>query len=359
MDIKQLFQTVVDKKASDLFLGANSLPRARINGVVKVISEEMIDQEQMNQIATTVLGNEERKKLFHFNKDIDFIYNEPDVGRFRINLSVDRGDPALVARHIKTSVESFEDLKLPVDLLENFCKESSGLVILSGPAGSGKSTTIASMIDYINNNSEKHIVTIEDPIEFIFKDKKSTINQRELGVDVHSYPAALKHVTQQSADIIYIGTVRDVDTMRAAITATELGSFVLTTFHTVNAVQAVTRIVNFFPPYLHEEIRMQLSVILKGVVSLRLIPLKDGSGRVPAFETMVVTPTISRLIREGKVNEIQSFIDEGDLYGMQSFKKSLVHLVKEEYVEEDIARLFADSRDEFDLELKGLKRYHK
>ena len=359
MDIKQLFRIMIDKKASDLFVSANSLPRARINGVVKVISEEMIGKEEMDQIAATVLSNEERKKLFHFNKDIDFIYNEPEVGRFRVNLSVDRGHPSLVARHIKTTVEPFEDLKLPAELLKTFCEESSGLVILSGPAGSGKSTTIASMIDYINNNSEKHVVTVEDPIEFIFADKKSTINQRELGTDVHSYPAALKHVTQQSADIIYIGTIRDVDTMRAAITATELGSFVLTTFHTVNAVQAITRIVNFFPPYLHEELRMQLAIILKGVISLRLIPLKDGSGRVPAYETMVVTPTISRLIREGKINEIQKFIDEGELYGMQSFKKSLVHLVKEEFVDEDDARRFADSKDEFNLELKGLKRYHK
>ncbi|HQO57649.1 MAG TPA: PilT/PilU family type 4a pilus ATPase [Candidatus Omnitrophota bacterium] len=359
MDITQLFRIMIDKKASDLFVSAKSLPRARINGVVKVISEDMITEEQMDQIASVVLNNEERKKLFHFNKDIDFIYNEPEVGRFRINLSVERGHPALVARHIKTSVEDFEYLKLPAELLKTFCEESSGLVILSGPAGSGKSTTIASMIDYINNNSEKHIVTIEDPIEFIFADKKSTINQRELGTDVLSYPAALKHVTQQSADIIYIGTIRDIDTMRAAITATELGSFVLTTFHTVNAVQAITRIVNFFPPYLHEEVRMQLAIILKGVISLRLIPLKDGSGRVPAYETMVVTPTISRLIREGKINEIQKFIDDGDLYGMQSFKKSLVHLVKEEYVDEEDARRFADSKDEFNLELKGLKRYHK
>jgi twitching motility protein PilT len=359
MDIKQLFRIMVDKKASDLFLSANSLPRARVNGIVKIICEEMMTAKQMQETAEVVLATEERKKLFHFNKDIDFIFDQPEIGRFRINMSVDRGHPALVARHIKTTVDEFETLNLPAELLKTFCEESSGMVILSGPAGSGKSTTIASMIDYINNNSEKHIVTIEDPIEFMFADKKSTINQRELGTDVHSYPAALKHVTQQSADIIYIGTIRDVDTMRAAITATELGSFVLTTFHTVNAVQAITRIVNFFPPYLHEEIRMQLSVILKGIISLRLIPRKDKTGRIPAFETMVVTPTISRLIREGKTNEIQKFIDEGDLYGMQSFKKSLVTLVKSELVEEDDARRVADSRDEFNLELRGLKRYLK
>jgi twitching motility protein PilT len=215
------------------------------------------------------------------------------------------------------------------------------------------------LIETINQKFEKHIVTIEDPIEFLFEDKKSTINQRELGVDVYSYVAALRHVTQQSADIIYIGTIRDEETMRAAITATELGAFVVTTFHTVNAVQAITRIVNFFPPHLHEEIRQQVSIILKGVISLRLLPRVDKPGRIPAYETMVVTPTISRLIREGKVKEIQNFIDEGELFGMQSFKKSLVNLVKSEIVDEETARVFAESKDEFNLELKGVKRYQK
>ena len=240
-----------------------------------------------------------------------------------------------------------------------FTEEPSGLLILSGPAGSGKSTAIAALLETINQRHEKHIVTIEDPIEFLFDDKKSTINQRELGSDVYSYVAALRHVTQQSADIIYIGTIRDEETMRAAITATELGSFVVTTFHTVNAVQAITRIMNFFPPHLHEEIRMQLSVILKGVISLRLLPRIDKPGRIPAYETMVVTPTVGRLIREGKIKEIQNFIDEGELFGMQSFKKSLVNLVKAGTVNEEVARIYAESKDEFNLELKGVKRYQK
>ena len=175
------------------------------------------------------------------------------------------------------------------------------------------------MIEYINTNQAKHIITIEDPIEFLFRDKKSLINQRELHLDVPSYPSALKHVTQQSPDIIFIGNVRDEETMRAAITATELGTFVMSTFHTVNAVQTIIRMVNFFPPYLHDEVRMQLSMILKGTISLRLLARKDGKGRVPAFETMVVTPTIGRLIREGRIREIQNYIDEGSLFGMQSF----------------------------------------
>jgi twitching motility protein PilT len=211
------------------------------------------------------------------------------------------------------------------------------------------------MIEYINQNSARHIITIEDPIEFLFTDKQSIISQRELGIDVQSYPFALKHVTQQSPDIIYIGNIRDIETMRAAIQATELGTFVMTTFHTINAVQTIVRIVNFFPPHLHDEVRMQLSMILKGTISLRLIPRKDGQGRVPAYETMVVTPTIARLIREGRVQEIQNFIDQGELFGMQSFRQSLIKLVREGVVDKNEARRFSDSKDEFDLAIKGIR----
>ncbi len=184
--------------------------------------------------------------------------------------------------------------------------------------------------------------------------RRSSDRRCVLGLDVESYPTALKYVTQQSPDIIYIGNIRDEVTMKAAINATELGTFVMSTFHTVNAVQTIVRIVNFFPPYLHDEIRMQLSLILKGTISLRLLRRKDGQGRIPAFETMVVTPTIAKLIREGRIREIQSYIDEGTLFGMQSFKDSLVGLVKSDFVEASEARLYADSRDDFDLALKGL-----
>ncbi len=359
MDVRSLFKIMIEKEASDMFISVDTVPRARINGAVQIISPDIVSKQMMLNLADHLMVTEENKKRFATNLDIDFIYQEPDVGRFRINISKERGYPSVVARHVHTKVRSFEELNLPTEILYKFAEEPSGLLILSGPAGSGKSTAIASLLETINQKHEKHIVTIEDPIEFLFDDKKSTINQRELGADVYSYVAALRHVTQQSADIIYIGTIRDEETMRAAITATELGSFVVTTFHTVNAVQAITRIMNFFPPHLHEEIRMQLSVILKGVISLRLLPRIDKPGRIPAYETMVVTPTVGRLIREGKIKEIQNFIDEGELFGMQSFKKSLVNLVKAGTVNEEVARIYAESKDEFNLELKGVKRYQK
>lgn len=356
MNVRELFQKMIDMEASDLYLRTKAYPRARIYGKVEVIGSNAITEQEMNAITNLFLANEQRKKKFLENMDIDFVHVEQGIGRFRINIFVQRGTPAIVARHIQMSVKTFEDLNLPAELCQLFCKEAKGLFLCCGPAGNGKSTTIASMIEYINANSAKHIITIEDPIEYLFEDKKSIINQRELELDVHSYPLALKHVTQQSPDIIYIGNIRDEHTMRAAITATELGTFVMTTFHTVNAVQTIIRMVNFFPPYLHDEIRTQISMILKGTISLRLLSRKDGQGRIPAFETMVVTPTIARLIREGKVREIQSYINEGELFGMQSFHSSLVNLVKGGLVDEEEARQFADSKDDFDLELKGIKR---
>jgi len=359
MNFKELLKIMVEKSASDLFLKPETYPRARINGSVTAISDAAVNVKQMHEVVESLLKDEEHRKNYKLYHDVDFVHDEEGIGRFRINIFAQRGTPALVARHVHYNVKNFRELNLPEELLKTFCEEASGLVLVCGPAGSGKSTTIASMIDYINVTSEQHIVTIEDPIEFLFESKKSIINQRELGVDVLSYANALKHVTQQSPDIIYIGNIRDVDTMRAAINATELGAFVLTTFHTINAVQTLTRIINFFPPYLHDEVRLQLSNILKGVVSMRLLPRLDKTGRVPAYETMVVTPTIARLIREGDFNKVQHFIDEGELFGMQSFRKSLIKLVRDGRVSEDDARHVAFSKDEFNLEMKGIQRFDK
>ncbi|MFA5059503.1 MAG: PilT/PilU family type 4a pilus ATPase [Candidatus Omnitrophota bacterium] len=357
MRLDKVLRMMVDKEASDLFLRVNAPVRARIHGKIQVLDAQVLSKEEMMTLTDFILANDERRATFARNLDIDFIHHTPDIGRFRINVFTQRGTPSIVARYVTDKVQSFEDLNLPVELCRQFCNEPRGLILVCGPAGSGKSTAIASMIENINATDERHIITIEDPIEFLFKDKKSTINQRELGIDVHSYPLALRFITQQSPDLIFIGTIRDTETMAAAISAAELGALVMSTFHTINAIQTIERIINFFPPYLHAEVRMQLSLLLKGIVSLRLIPRKDGKGRIPAYETMVVTPTIARLIREGNITQIQSFIDEGQLLGMQSFKQSLVRLVREGFVEEEDARRLADSKDEFNLELRGIKRF--
>ncbi|MBF0384535.1 MAG: PilT/PilU family type 4a pilus ATPase [Candidatus Omnitrophica bacterium] len=356
MKLREILEIMVKEEASDLYLRTKAKPRARINGAVEIIMSEYLTRENMLEITNTLLTEERHRRTFVDNYDVDFIHDEPGVGRFRVNIFMQRGTPAVVARHVLTHVKTFEELNLPVELCKLFAEESKGLLLVCGPAGNGKSTAIASMIEYVNMISSKHIITIEDPIEFLFADKQSIINQREIGFDVPNFPSALKHVTQQSPDIIYIGNIRDEETMRAVINATELGAFVMTTFHTINATQTLMRMVNFFPPHLHDEVRSQLSMILRGVISLRLLPCRGGLGRVPAYETMVVTPTVSRLIRENRIKEIQDYIDDGKLFGMQSFKQSLVKLVKQGVVDADVARYYADSKDDFDLELKGIRR---
>ncbi|MDP8265285.1 MAG: PilT/PilU family type 4a pilus ATPase [Candidatus Aceula lacicola] len=356
MKLLRFFKLMVEKEASDLFLRSHALPRARINGKVQHLDDESVSEADMSELLAVIFNDKRKRDILEQNKDVDFIYNDPDCGRFRINIFYQRTVPALVARYIKNQTKSFEDLNLPKELCEIFAKETRGLILACGPAGVGKTTTIASMIDYINAHQEKHIVTLEDPIEFLFKDKKSLINQRELGIDFYSYPMALRHVTQQSPDVIFVGTIRDEETMRAALSAAELGALVLATFHTNNAVQTLERIINFFPPHLHSEMSLQLSMLLKGVLSLRLLSRKDGEGRLPAYESMITTPTVARLIREQKVREIQSFINDGKLFGMKAFKQTLAKLVREGLVSEEDARDASDSRDEFDLELSGMKR---
>lgn len=284
-------------------------------------------------------------------------YLSPELNRrFRISMFMQRNWPALTIRNVRAETQSFQELNLPAEILKKLCQETRGLVLLTGSMGSGKSTTIASMIDYINSNSYKHILTIEEPIEFIFKDKNCIINQRELGLDVSSYAAALRAFTLQSPDVIFIGNIRDYATMSAAITAAETGVLVLSTLHTVNAAKSVERMINFFPPYQHSEVRSQLSSLLKGIISLRLVPFKDKLGRLPAYEVMLLTPTISRLIREDKIWEIPQFIEDGAIFGMESFAQSLVRLVNEGKISEEQATNIADNKDEFLLTLRGIKK---
>jgi twitching motility protein PilT len=356
MKIKDFLLMMAERQASDLFLRTDSAPHIRLEGRLTAIEHPPLSREDMLSLTKELLPGEEQRKRLEREMDSDFAITLDGVGRFRFNIFLQRGTPAMVVRFIKNKIGTFQELNLPAEILKKFAREAQGLILVTGPAGNGKTTTIASLIEYINENMERHIITVEDPIEFVFKDKNSLINQRELGIDVQSYPSALKHFTLQSPDVIYIGVIRDPETMHAALTAAETGVLVVSTMHTIDSVQTIERVVNLFPPYLHNEVRMQLSLLLKGIISLRLMPKLDGSGRVPAYETMVLTPTIARLLREGKLNEIKHFIEEGAMFGMQSFKQSLVRLVKDGRISEVEARSYADSKDEFDLELRGIKR---
>ncbi len=357
MSIKKYFKMMIEKDASDMFYRAGSNVRMRIDGRVVAVSEEVVNLDEVNDAVKELTSNELRG-FFEKSLDVDFGLYLPELNhRFRISIFMQRNWPALIVRNIRSQVQSFEELGLPVDILQKLSLETRGLVLLTGTMGSGKSTTIASMVNYINHNCNKHILTIEEPIEFTFKDDLSIINQRELGMDVSSYAAALRGVTMQSPDVIFIGNIRDYETVSAALTAAETGVLVLSTLHTVNASKSIERLVNFFPPHQHQEVRPQLSSLLKGVISLRLIPYKDGQGRIPAYEAMLLTPTISRLIREGKIWEITQFIEDGSLFGMQSFNQSLVKLVREGKISEEEATNVSDNRDEFILALKGIKQF--
>jgi twitching motility protein PilT len=356
MSIKELMKQMVERNASDLFYRAGGKPHLRIDEKVVVVDEEVLSVDDVSK-ATEELTTSLQREAFTRTRDIDFaIYVRELDRRFRVNIFMQRNWPSLVIRNLNSRVQTFEELSLPADVLNKLCMEKRGLVLLTGTMGSGKSTTLASMIEYINSNSNKHILTVEEPIEFTFKDKSSIINQRELGIDVSSYAIALRAFTYQSPDVMYISNIRDLETMSAALTAAETGVLVLSTLHTINASKSVERIINFFPPHQHQEVRNQLSSLLKGVISLRLIPRKDGIGRIPAYEVMLLTPTISRLIREGKTWEIPQFIDEGTVFGMQSFNQSLARLVKENKITEEEAIRFADSKEEFILALKGIKK---
>lgn len=356
MDLKDILRLMVEKEASDLFLKLNSPIGMRIYGKVTKINDfPILSMHDLKRIIDSIC-NEKTKEIFNNNMDVDFSFDQEGVGRFRVSLFLQRGVPSIVMRRVKEHVGSFSELNLPKDVLMNLVQEVRGLVLLTGPAGNGKSTTIASMIDYINEHQHRHIITIEDPIEFIFQDKQGIVDQRELGIDVKSYPVALRQITLQSPDVIFIGTIRDLPTMSAAIVAAEMGTLVLSTLHTNNSAQTVERIVNFFPPHQHDEVRMQLSFLLKGVISLRLLPKSDGTGRIPAYEVMALTPTISRLIRENKLRDIPKYLEEGDMFGMRSFRQSLSRLVRENKISKEDAYAFADSREELDLELKGIRR---
>lgn len=356
MSIKNLLKEMVEKDASDLFCRAGTTARLRIDGKIVAAGDKALTVEDLTK-AVEELTAPEQREIFKKNLDIDFAFYLEDLDqRFRVSIFIQRNSPSIVIRNVRSSIQGFEELNLPVQILKKLSMEKRGLVLLTGSAGSGKSTTIAGMIEYINTQSNKHILTVEEPIEFTFKDKNSIINQRELGLDVSSYATALRAFNLQSPDVIFIGNIRDYETMSAALTAAETGVLVLSTLHTINASQSIERIINFFPPHQHAQVRIQLSYLLKGIISLRLVPLKEKAGRIPAYEVMLLTPTVSRLIREGKILEIPQFIEEGAIFGMQSFSQSLIKLVKDGKITEEEAIDSCDNKDEFVLSLSGIKR---
>ncbi len=353
----EILDLMIEKNATDVFLRAGGKLRGRINTQVEIIADKPLELANLEQIVDTITDEAGKAKLRE-RKACEFThwhheYPQKDCWRFRVGIFYQRNTPAIVVRKIDLHIPTFDKLNLPVELLNRLSQERRGIVLLTGITGSGKSTTIASMMQYINNNLKRHILTVEEPIEFTFKDNLSVINQRELGVDVPSYEDALKQFALLSPDVIYIGNIRDAETCHAALTAAETGVLVFSTLHTVNATSTIERIINFFPPYQHTLIMDQLSFLLKGVLSQRLLPRADGNGVIPAYESMVLSPSVSRLLRENKIWDIPKFISQGGIYGMKTFHQCLIELVESSKVTTSVALEYADKKEELELELRN------
>ncbi len=352
MNFKKILDMMIENKASDAFVRVGSNLRARINTQVVAVGDSPLNLSDVEGVVNEITRQEYKDKL-EANKGCEFTYWYKDFWRFRIGIFYQRNTPSLVVRKIDLRIPTFGDLNLPVNLLERFAKDRRGIVLLTGITGSGKSTTIASMIQYINNNLGRHILTIEEPIEFTFEDNKSIINQREIGQDVGSYKDALKQFALHSPDVIYIGNIRDPETCHAALTAAETGVLVFSTMHTINATSTIERILNFYPPHQQPFILNQLSFLLKGVFSQRLLPRSDKPGLIPAYESMTLSPSVSRLLRENKLWEIPQYITSGDIYGMKSFNQCLSELVDSKKITPQIALEYADRKEELEMEFRN------
>ncbi len=355
MEIEPILSLMVELQGSDLLLKAGVRPAMKVDGGVRIVGEDPLEEKFILGLFEKHANNHAKTRLQR-DMEADVAIEFPGLGRFRANAFFQRGRLSLVMRRIFTHVGSYEDLALPAKALGHLAASPRGLVLVTGVAGSGKSTTLAAMIEHINQNHARHIITLEDPIEFIFEDKKSFIQQRELGLDTESYAGALKHIVRQSPDIIMIGEMRDLDTMMAALAAAETGHLVFSTLHTVDAPQTVERIIGFFPPHQHDLIHLQLSLLLRGVVSMRLVPRKDGKGRVPAVEVLVWTPTVRQLLEEGKTHELHKAIEGGSFYNMQTFNQSLITWLNSGLVGLNDALLASDDPDGLKLEMRGIRK---
>ncbi|MHB8173337.1 MAG: type IV pilus twitching motility protein PilT [Nitrospirota bacterium] len=355
LSINDILKTSAERRASDVHIKVGSPPVLRIDGkLTPMLEQKRLAQDDVVKLAFSMMNQAQREK-FKAKNESDFAYGVPGLGRFRVNVFMQRGTVGIVMRAIPTKVPSIEELTLP-PVISKLAQEPRGLILVTGTTGSGKSTTLASMIDYINMTRTEHIMTIEDPIEFLHRDKKALVNQREVGMDTESFPLALRSALRQDPDIILVGEMRDYDTISTALTASETGHLVLSTLHTVDAVETINRIISVFPPYQQKQVRLQLSAVLKGVVSQRLVPRADGKGRVPACEILVVTGTVRECIIDAdKTRHIHDVIAAGgSQYGMQTFDQSLYGLYKAGLVTYEEALRRSSNPDDFALRIRGI-----
>ena len=356
MNINDLLKIAVERKASDLHLKVGSHPVIRVDGDLLPLGElKRLMQEDTIAMAFSMM-NARQKQRFKEELELDIAYSVPGLGRFRCNVFQQRGAVGLVLRVIPARIQSIRELMLP-PVLERICEERRGLILCTGTTGSGKSTSLAAMLDYINSTRTEHMITIEDPIEFLHRDKKSIVNQREIDVDTHSFAGALRAALRQDPDVLLVGEMRDYETIETALLAAETGHLVFSTLHTLDATETVNRIISVFPPHHQKQIRIQLSQVLKSVISLRLVPRADGMGRVPAAEVLISTAYIRECIEnKEKTKYIREQIALGtSQYGMQTFDQSLFQLYKSGLITLDEALKRATNPDEFRLKIQGVQ----
>ena len=348
---------VVQSEGSDLHLKVGAPPMTRIHGALGPIpGYGPLSTDETEEALRTLVGALPARNEFDEEGEADFSYSIPSVSRFRVNAFRQRGSISIVCRAIPYQVRTIEDLGLP-PAIRALAEERRGIILLTGTTGSGKSTTLAAMIDHINQSRAEHIITLEDPIEYLHADKRSIINQREVGSDTRSFARAMRRVLRQDPDVILIGEMRDEETVRTALSAAETGHLVLSTLHTLDATETINRIIDFFPPHLQQQARVMLASTLRGAVSQRLVPTVDGNGRVAASEVMIVTGRVEDLIlnpeETGKISQV---IAEGDYYGMQTFDQSLLGHVEAGRVSEKVAMDYASSPHDFKLMLASSGR---
>ena len=355
MHVNDLLKIAVESGASDLHVKVGSFPMMRIRGRLMPASEDKkLDHEDVVAMAAAVMSTTQRQK-FKESQEVDLAYSVPGLGRFRCNIFQQRGTVGLVLRVIPMQIRTIDELGLP-QVLKTIAEEERGLVLVTGTTGSGKSTTLAAMVDYINKTRSAHVMTVEDPIEFLHRDNMSMVNQREVSVDTRSFAQALRSALRQDPDVILVGEMRDFETIETGLLAAETGHLVFSTLHTLDATETINRIISVFPPHQQKQIRLQLASVLKAVVSQRLMPKIDGNGRAPAVEVLISTPFIRDcIVDKDKTHLIHGSIGAGtSQYGMQTFDQSIFSLFEQKLVSYEEALRWASNVDEFKLRVQGI-----
>jgi len=356
LELNDILKAGVKNSASDIHLKVGLPPILRVDGkLVPLKVPQPLRPEDVKAMCAQIFANEEQRDRFERNREVDCSYSVPGLGRFRVNVFLQRSTVGIAIRVIPIGVLSFEGLHLP-KVIEKVAMETRGLILCTGTTGSGKSTTLATIVEYINHHRSCHIIMIEDPIEFLLRDRKSIINQREIGADTSTFAGALKSALRQDPDVILVGEMRDLETIETAIMAAETGPLVLSTLHTLDAAETINRIIGVFPPYQHKQVRIQLGSILKGVISQRLVPRVDGAGRVPAVEVLINTARVREYIEDkDKTRKIRDAIGQGyTTYGMQTFDQSLMSLYKDKLISLEEALRQASNPDDLALRVRGI-----